>query len=141
MSKIGIDFLLYATVENDATTGEPIWVKVGGQRGATLNRSRETIETTTKDSSQGFREKEAGLAEWSIDADGLFLETDAGLQILEDAFMNGEKLLARFQTAAGNKYEGFTILTDYPIEAPYDGEVTYSITLEGDGAPTKIAAV
>lgn len=141
MSKIGIDFLLYVKTGEDETSGDPIYTKIGGQRGATLNRSRETIETTTKDSPNGFREKEPGLAEWSIDADGLFLETDEGLQYLEDSFMNGEKLLARFQTAAGNKYEGNVILTDYPIEAPHDGEVTYSLTLEGDGAYTKVPAV
>ena len=31
-------------------------------------------------------------------------------------------------------FGGLAIITDYPIEAPYDDAVTYSLTLEGMGA-------
>ena len=49
--------------------------------------------------------------------------------------------MVRFETAAGNKYEGTALITDFPIEAPYNDIATYSITLTGDRAYTKVATV
>lgn len=137
--KTGVKFLVYAQTGTDATTGAPILTRIAGQRGATLNRSVDTVDVTSKDSA-GWRQYEYGIGDWSIDFDGLLVETDTAFKALEDALMNKTKLVVRFETEAGNKYEGTALLTDFPIEGPYDGEATYSGTLTGDGAPTKIAA-
>ena len=45
---------------------------LGGQRGATLNRSAETMDATTKDGA-GWQENVAGLKSWGIDCDGVFV--------------------------------------------------------------------
>lgn len=136
MPTTGVKFLVYV---NTGTVAVPVYTKVAGQRGATLNRSAETVDVTSKDSNN-WRENEHGIREWSIDFDGLLVESDIAFAELEDALMNQVKLMVQFETAAGNKYEGTALLTDFPIEGPYDGESTYSGTLMGDGAPVKVPA-
>ncbi|AOY76918.1 phage tail tube protein [Clostridium formicaceticum] len=112
---------------------------IGGQRGATLNRGAETIDTTTKDS-QGWQENEISFKNWSIDADGLLIEDDVAYGDLEEAFMSDEKVQVEFVSGTGNKYGGRAIITDFPIESPYDDNATYSVTFLGDGSLSKVGA-
>lgn len=133
MPKIkGVDVLI--KVEDSAMPGT--YVAVGGQRGATINRSAEAIDTTTKDSS-GWKENEYGMKEWGLDCDGLLIESDAAYVDLEDAFMNGTKVKVELSLPGGTKYSGTALVTDFPIELPYDDTVTYSVALQGDGALVK----
>lgn len=130
----GINFLLKV---NTGTEQTPSYTKVAGQRGGTLNRSRDTIDETSKDG-EGWVEKDYGLGEWSIDADGLLVYDDVGYAALEDAFMNETKIKAQWVQGNGDLYEGDVVVTDFPQEGPYDSEATYSVTLEGSGKPTKV---
>lgn len=137
----GVNFLILAqTGEDPGPPIVPIYTKIAGQRGGTLNRSRDTIDNTSKDS-EGWVEKDYSLGEWSIEGDGLLVEDDTAYMALEDAFMNETILKAQWKTGAGHMYEGDVIVTDFPMEGPYDAEATYSVTLEGTGKPTKILAV
>jgi TP901-1 family phage major tail protein len=129
----GVNFLLYVNTGSDAT---PVWTKVAGQKGGTLNRGYDTIDITSKDNS-GWQDEEYGNANWSIEADGLLVEDDAGFLALETAYEGAEYVKVRFQTQAGNKYEGSAIISDFSVEAPYDDQATYSLTLNGKGAYTK----
>ena len=126
----GIDFILEVHNGTD-------FIQIGGQQGATLNRSKETIETTSKDS-QGWRNRVGGIKEWGIDADGLLILNNQGYQYLENAFINDTKLMVRIGVPSGKQYQGEAILTDFPLEAGYEDMATYSITLEGCGALTSI---
>ena len=63
MSKSGINFVVLV---NTGTELAPVWTKVGGQRGGTLNRTLDTIDITSKDTS-GWREIEGNFFEWSIE--------------------------------------------------------------------------
>lgn len=132
----GIDFLLKVNTGTDVT---PVWTTVGGQRGATLNRSSDTIETTSKDS-DGYKSYEPSFKDWTIDADGLVVTDDTGWLALETAFEAGEKIKVQFVTASGDDYTGDVIITDFPVEAPYDDVSTYSVSLQGSGKPTKTTA-
>lgn len=116
----------------DATTGKVL----GGQRGATLNRSAETIDATTKDGN-GWQENVQGLKSWGIDADGVLIESDEAWQMLEEAYLNSESVVAYIELPSGNQYEGECIITDLPIEAPHDDLVSYSLSLTGSGALAK----
>ena len=118
----GIDFIVQVNGES-----------IGGQQGATLNRSKEAIETTSKDSN-GWRDRVGGIKEWGIDADGLMVVDDRGYGILEDSFMNDTKLTVSLSTPSGLRYEGEAIVTDFPLEAGFEDMATYSVTLEGCGA-------
>lgn len=137
IDKTGINFLIYI---NTGTVAAPTYTLVAGQRGGTLNRKRDTVELTNKTTGDGFKEYAATFAEWSVDFDGLLVEDDTALKFLDDAFFNNTDLMVRFQTAAGNQYEGNCVLTNFPVEAPYDKEVTYKGTLQGTGAYTKTPA-
>jgi TP901-1 family phage major tail protein len=133
----GVNFLLYV---NTGTVELPAYTKVAGQRGGTFNRSSDTLDLTSKDNA-GWQDEDYGTASWSIEADGLLVESDAGYAALEDAFDGKEFVLVRWETAAGNKYEGSAIITDFSTEAPYDDSATYSITLNGKGQYTKTPTV
>jgi len=122
----GIDFIL--EVQQGAN-----FIQVGGQQGATLNRSKESIETTSKDSN-GWRNRVGGIKEWGIDADGLLIVSDQGYRILEDSFLNDNKLTVRIGTPSGMRFAGEVIVTDFPLEAGFEDMATYSVTLEGCGA-------
>lgn len=130
MEKVkGINFIVEV---NTGTESNPTFTKVAGQQGATLNRSANTLETTTKDSN-GWMEHEVGFKEWGIDTDGLIVVDDNAYKILEDAFMDGKKLDVRIATPAGETYGGKVIITDFPLEFPYDDNSTYSVTFQGSG--------
>lgn len=128
----GIDFIISVEIGG-------VMTKVAGQRGGTLNRSAETTDRTTKDT-EGWKAFGQSFKEWSIEADGLLIESDAGWVALEDAFNTGAEVKVELLTQAGNKYKGTAIITDLPIEAPYDDEATYSVTFQGNGALVKTDA-
>jgi len=115
---------------------------ISGQRGLTINRSSESVEITTKDTMGGWKSKIAGTKEWSIDNDGLYVPDDESHKLLSSAFDSGEPVCLKVinnKTKAG-MFGGLAVITDYPIEAPYDDAVTYSISFEGMGALVDLIA-
>ena len=133
----GVNFLIFINTSTDGSTEN--YVKVAGQRGGTFNRSADTLDITSKDNF-GWQDEDYGVMSWSIEGDGLLVEDDAGYKALEDAFMAREFVKVRWETAAKTQYEGQAVITDFPVEAPYDDSATYSITLNGKGEPTKTRA-
>ena len=119
------------------------------QKGATLNRSADTIENTTK-TSNGWKEFEASFKSWSIDCDGLYtLPTATGttsFRAMEDAFVNGDQVDVEFvladdeglSTGDTTGYTGKAIIVDFPLEAPQDDSVTFSVSFQGTGALSEI---
>ena len=108
---------------------------IGGQQSLTINRSAESIEINSKDTEGGWKAKLAGMKEWSVETGGLYLADDESHAILTNAFENGGTVCLKVinkKTQQG-MFGGLAVITDYPIEAPYDDAVTYSLTLEGVG--------
>lgn len=109
---------------------------ISGQQGLTINRSADSIEITSKDTAGGWKSKIAGMKEWSIDNDGLYVANDQSHSVLSTAFQNSDPVCIKVvngKTKTG-MFGGLAVITDYPIEAPYDDAMTYSLTLEGMGA-------
>lgn len=108
---------------------------IGGQQSLTINRSAESIEINSKDTEGGWKAKLAGLKEWGIDTGGLYVVDDEAHQILSEAFENGDPICLKVinKKKQQGMFGGMAVITDYPIEAPYDDAVTYSLTLEGIG--------
>lgn len=115
-------------------TGENLLV-IGGQKSLTINRSADSIEINSKDTEGSWKSKISGLKEWSIDTDGLYVNGDAAHKRLSEAFDEGDYVCVKVINKKTQKgmFGGLAIITDYPIEAPYDDAVTYSLTLEGAG--------
>lgn len=107
---------------------------VSGQQSLTINRSADTIETTNKDSN-GWKQNIGGLKEWSIDIDGAFVRSSESHKALAKAFSEGTSVCVKVTDKVKKEtlYGGVAIITDYPIEAPYDDAVTYSMSLQGSG--------
>ena len=105
---------------------------VSGQKGLTINRSADSIEITSKDTQGGWKSKIAGMKEWSIDSH----------KALAKAFDAGDPVCIKVVNGKTKKgmFGGLAVITDYPVEAPFDDAVTYSLTLEGMGALVDLIA-
>lgn len=115
-------------------TGDSL-LAISGQQGLTINRSADSIEITSKDTDGGWKSKISGMKEWSIDNDGLYVPNDESHRVLSQAFENGDPVCLKVvngKTKVG-MFCGLAVITDYPLEAPYDDAVTYSLTFEGMG--------
>lgn len=136
MAKKGFDILLKVKEASGVAQ------VVAGQRNATLNRGKETIETTNK-TTGGWKTFLPGLKEWSVDADGVYIIDGEGYALLEDAFNNDKAIIVELGEAGAGElgFTGDAILTEFPIECPYDDTCTYSITLQGTGELKPIPGV
>lgn len=123
------------------STGESL-LAIKGQQGLTINRSADSIEITSKDTEGDWKSKIAGMKEWSIDTDGLYYMSDTSHTALSTAFENGEPVCVKVVNKKSKKgmFAGFAVITDYPLEAPHDDAVTFSITLEGQGKLVDLTA-
>jgi len=122
-------YLLYV---NAGTVTNPEWKRIGGQRSSTLNRKATSVDVSNRTSGR-WRMKKVGLREWSIDLDGLILLNDGGLEILDQAFMDGQQAHLKFQYPDLTYRLGWAIITDFNIENPYNDAATVKGTLEGSG--------
>ena len=115
-------------------TGENL-LAIAGQQGLTINRSADSIEVTSKDTVGGWKSKIAGMKEWSIDNDGLYVVNHASHKALSKAFENGDFVCLKVINQKEEKglFGGLAILSDYSLEAPYDDAMTYSASFEGNG--------
>ena len=112
---------------------------VGGQRGATLNRGSETSDVSNKATGGAWKEFITGAKEWSIDGDGILIDGDEAFGLLEEAFLAGTIVDVKIGDDTGWGFQGNAIITDFPVEAPYDDALSYSMTLQGTGALNKVA--
>lgn len=122
--------------------GVDVLVRIGnkvlaGQRNATLNRGKDSFDSTTKDS-EGWKENDPGNKEWSISADGLLVEGDEAYSDLEDAYMEDTIIDVDVSFPSGKKYTGKAFVTDFPLNLPYTDKVAYNVTLQGTGTLSKI---
>ena len=113
---------------------------VGGQRNATLNRGSETLDVSNKATGGAWKEFIAGAKEWSVDGDGILIAGDEAFGLLEDAYLSGELVEVKIGDDSGWGFQGNAIITDFPVEAPYDDALSYSMTLQGTGALSKVAS-
>lgn len=109
---------------------------IAGQQGLTINRDKDTIEVTSKDTQGGWKENVVGMKEWSIDNDGVYVRDHDSHKLLKKTFDGDDPVLIKVtnRKTQTEMFGGLALLTSYPIEAPYDDAVTYSISLTGTGA-------
>lgn len=116
------------------STGESL-LAVAGQQGLTINRSKDTFEVNSKTTAGGWKSYLGGLKEWSIDNDGLYVQDHGSHKALTKAFHDDDFVCIKVinQKTKTALFGGIAIVSEYPIEAPYDDAVTYSLTLDGNG--------
>lgn len=108
------------------------YVAVGGQKGASLSRSAETIDVTDK-TSEGWAESIVGIKSWGLECDGFVTLGDEGFEALHEAFDSRLPLEVEIKVggADGYTYTGSVVITDFPEEYPQDDAVSFSLSLSG----------
>lgn len=117
-------------------------VAIGGQTGATINRTADTIDVTNK-VSDGYREFVSSWKEWSIDCDAFVTLGDIGQEKLETAYANGEAIDVTTRVGddanlAGVTYSGKALITSLTTELGQDDAVTYALSLQGTGKLNRV---
>lgn len=122
----GVDVLLKIQDESGK------FVAVGGQKGASLSRSAETIDVSDK-TSGGWSESIMGLKSWSVDCEGFVTLGDEGFALIHKAFDERTALEIEIKVgeAGGYNYTGKVVITDFPEEYPQDNAVSYNLSLQG----------
>jgi TP901-1 family phage major tail protein len=128
----GVDILLMIEGQTAGT-----FIAVGGQRGATFTEEVETIDITSKDS-QGTQEFDYGLDSWKVKCDGVYVANEAAYTALKDKMRAKQPIKVRISEKGTPTEEGTALITSRELEAPYDGEVTYSMELQGTGKLTEV---
>lgn len=111
---------------------------IAGQQGLTINRAADSIDVTSKDTD--WKSTIAGMKEWSVESDGLYVMDDDAHAQLSAAFTDGDLVCVKLvnKKTSTSLFGGLAAVTDYTLEAPYDDALTYSLTLEGNGALTDL---
>ena len=117
-------------------SGAGSFTTIGGLRSTSITMNDEAVDVTTKDSAN-VRELLAngGVQTLSISGSGVF--TDAASETtLRGAF--GASTFKDFQVIIPDfgTYEGAFMVASLEYAGEYNGEVTYSVTLESSGAIT-----
>lgn len=131
VAKAGKDILL-CLFTSDGTK----LLAIAGQQSLTINRSADTVETTSKDTKGGWKSQMAGMKEWSIDSDGAYAMGAESHKELQKYFESGDLMCIKIVDIKESKplFGGLAVLTEYTLEAPYDDAMTYSCSIAGNGA-------
>ncbi len=102
-----------------------------------LSATGTALDTTTR-SSAGWKEFVQGLKEWGATVDQLWVPTDAGLQAIRSAFLNGTVLAVQFLDANGVGFSGNCIVTSMKRGEQLGQAVKLPVILKGTGALTSV---
>lgn len=105
---------------------------VGGQRNIQLNRSSNAIDITNKINSE-WQENLQGLKTWGVTCNGIYVINSESLSLLEECFMESKDVEVTI-IIGSKEYNGKAIITNFPLNATYDKQFKYNITLLGNGA-------
>lgn len=128
-AKAGKDFLL----KDGTGTGA---VTVAAMRTTSFSIEGEAVDVTTKDSA-GFREllSGAGVTSMTVQAAGV-LKAGTGLDTLLTRVRDKSVDLYTLNFGGADKIEGSFQITSFEASGEYNGEQTYSATLESSGSFT-----
>lgn len=117
------------------------YVKVGGQTGISPTFTQEPIDMTDKDSA-GWKEKELGNREMTVDFDAFLIEDNAGWLELKKGLINlagdHQKCNCQVDTPAYT-YTGDFVMSNLSIAGPESELATVSFSLTSDGVITETA--
>lgn len=136
----GSELLLKIGADNSAAASSDTYTTVGGLRSTSISMNEEPVDVTTKDSA-GIRELLAngGVQSFSVSGSGVF--TDAASEgTLRTAF--GASAFNNFEIVVPGlgTYQGKFMVGSLEYAGEYNGEATYSVTLENSGSVTFTAA-
>ena len=120
-------------------------VVIGGTRSTSMSINGETVDITAKDSatfsgSSGHDIGRAlganmGIRSMTISASGVFTDS-SGENNLRGAAFTGDSLNYDLVFGDGSNVKGAFIITSYERAGEYNGEETFSVSLESNGTMT-----
>lgn len=116
-------------------------VAVAGMRTTSMTLNGEEVDITNKDSTSQWREllAGAGMVSMSISASGVFIDDSNVITIRGYAVARSlNSFVLEFES--GDTYTGSFQVTSFENAGEFNGEVTYSISLESSGVITYAAA-
>ncbi|WP_418695809.1 phage tail tube protein [Acidaminococcus intestini] len=127
--------LVYLNYGEGATEESPKWALVGGQKSGNLDMSADSIDASDK-TSGGWGEKYPGIKSTELSIEGNILGGDEAYQALKEAFIAGEPVdICRYDSKNKKADRNWYSITELGDETPHDDVATFSLKLEGIGAP------
>jgi predicted secreted protein len=111
--------------------------EVGKAKNVKLSCSAGTIDISTR-SGAGWKEFIAGLKEWDLTIDQLWIADNAGLVALRTAFIAGTAIAVDMKDGEAKGFTGSAIVTAMGLDQPLDGACMLPVTLKGTGALTPV---
>ena len=134
----GSSFLL-----KDNSSGTP--ATIGGMRSTSMSINGEMVDVTAKDSATFTGSSghdigrtlgaNMGIRSMSLSASGVFTDS-AGENNVRGAAFTGDSLNYDLVFGDGSNVKGKFIITSYERAGEYNGEETFSVSLESDGQMT-----
>ena len=122
----GMDFLL----EKGATP-------IGGFRGRSISLTTDTVDVTSSDDTDRWRQLLAGASVISLTVSGSGIVKDSAAQKTLVADLIAQTVDAYTVTVPGlGDFQGPFQVTSFQAQGEHSGEATYDITLESGGAIT-----
>jgi len=113
--------------------GPEAFTNIGSARSTSMSLNNETVDVTAKDSS-GWREllAGAGVTSMSISLSGVFKDS-AGEEAVRLAAFNSSIDNWELSSGNGDTFLGAFQITSYERTGEYNGEETFSVSLESAG--------
>lgn len=132
---LGKEVLLYINYGDSATEAKPAWCLIGGQTTADLDMSADSIDATNK-ASGGWGETYAGIKKTELSLEGVICKSDDGYAAMKDAFIKSESVDVCRYASDGTADRNWYNITELKDSTPHDDTATFTVTLNGLGAPT-----
>lgn len=127
--------LCYLNYGENASEEAPKWALIGGQKSGNLDLSADSIDASDK-TSGGWGEKYPGIRSSELSVEGNIIGGDEGYQALKDAFLTGDPVdICRYDSKNKKADRNWYSITELSDETPHDDIATFSLKLEGIGAP------
>lgn len=122
--------------------GGTTYQSIAAIKDSTLTISQEELEASSFDSN-GWMEYIPGLKEWELEAEGIYVLSDASQASLYQALVDASMVKLRLfpKDGTGNKgYEGQAFITSWEVNNAVDDIVTITATFRGTGAIQSVTA-
>ncbi|MCW6510985.1 phage major tail protein, TP901-1 family [Lichenifustis flavocetrariae] len=118
------------------TTGST-FVTAGGLRSKQVKRAAAKVDVTSADSAGRWQELLPGAAPQSLtfSASDFVWLNDTAYQAFRTAFEGGTLVTCQIVYPGAGYYQGAFVITQLDESAPYDKEISSSLTLESAGQP------
>lgn len=134
-AQLGREILLK---RNTSATATPSYTTMGGVKARTLTINRETVDVTNSDSLGQWREllANAGVRSMSTSGSGVYVSDTAVKAVVTEVVEGTEHELWQVIVPDLGTFEGPFAVTQCEFAGEFNGEVTYSTSIESAGAIT-----